>query len=56
VITGFATTLFLGVLISFITAVFVSHTFLRLLVKTGRLRNLALFGVEEQVGGGQQVA
>jgi preprotein translocase subunit SecD len=57
VITGFATTLFLGVVISFFTAVFVSHTFLRLLVRTGRWRNLSLFGVEQQqLPGGQQVA
>jgi preprotein translocase subunit SecD len=52
VITGFATTLFIGVAVSFVTAVFVSHTFLRLLVKSGRARNPALFGVE-QLGGAQ---
>ncbi len=52
VITGFATTLFIGVVVSFVTAVFVSHTFLRLLVKSGRGRNPALFGVE-QIGGAQ---
>jgi preprotein translocase subunit SecD len=54
VITGFATTLFIGVVISFITAVFVSHTFLRLLVKSGYGRIPAMFGVET-FGGGQQV-
>jgi preprotein translocase subunit SecD len=52
VITGFATTLFIGVVVSFVTAVFVSHTFLRLLVRSGRGRNPTLFGVE-QLGGGQ---
>lgn len=52
VITGFATTLFIGVVISFFTAVFVSHTFLRLLVKSGQGRYAPLFGVE-RLGGGQ---
>src|SRR5579872_248941 len=47
-ITGFATTLFLGVVISLLTAVFVSHTFLRLLVISGRWRSPQLFGVEPQ--------
>lgn len=51
VITGFASTLFLGVVISFITAVFVSHTFLRALVALGGTRNPTLYGVEEMAGG-----
>jgi preprotein translocase subunit SecD len=51
VITGFATTLFLGVVISFITAVFVSHTFLRALVSYGATRNPSFYGVDEMAGG-----
>ncbi len=51
VITGFATTLFLGVVISFVTAVFVSHTFLRALVSFGATRNPSFYGVEEMAGG-----
>lgn len=46
VITGFATTLFLGVVISFITAYFVSHTFLRLVVLSGSAGNPSLYGIE----------
>jgi preprotein translocase subunit SecD len=45
-ITGFATTLFIGVVVSFITAYFVSHSFLRLLVLSGYARNPRLYGVE----------
>jgi preprotein translocase subunit SecD len=51
VITGFATTLFLGVLISLLTAVFVSQTLLQLLVRSGYARNPTLFGVESVSGG-----
>lgn len=51
VITGFASTLFLGVVISFITSVFVSHTFLRALVALSGSRNPTLYGVEEMGGG-----
>jgi len=51
-ITGFATTLFIGVVISFITAVYVSRTFLRLLVASGAARNPTLYGVES-MGGAQ---
>lgn len=51
VITGFATTLFLGVVISFVTAVFVSHTFLRALVTFHATRNPSFYGVEEMAGG-----
>lgn len=51
VITGFATTLFLGVVISLLTAVFVSQTLLQLLVRSGYARNPTLFGVESVSGG-----
>jgi preprotein translocase subunit SecD len=51
VITGFATTLFLGVIISLLTAVFVSQTLLQLLVRSGYARNPTLFGVENVTGG-----
>jgi len=51
IITGFALTLGLGVLVSFVTAYFVSKTFLRLLVQSGGARNPALYGVETAVGG-----
>ena len=51
VITGFATTLFLGVVISLLTAVFVSQTLLQLLVRSGYARNPNLFGVESVSGG-----
>lgn len=54
VITGFATTLFLGVVVSLLTAVFVSHTLLRLLVASGGARNPTLYGVE--AAGGERVA
>ena len=51
VITGFASTLFIGVVVSFITAVFVSHTLLRLLVASGAGRDPRLYGVETMAGG-----
>lgn len=51
IITGFATTLIIGVLVSFLTAVFISHTFLRLLVASGSMRNPNLYGVETVAGG-----
>ncbi|HVB21670.1 MAG TPA: protein translocase subunit SecD [Ktedonobacteraceae bacterium] len=44
-IAGFATTLFLGVLISMFTAVVVTRTFLNLLVPTGVINHPALFGL-----------
>jgi len=47
VITGFATTLFIGVVVSMLTAVFVSHTFLRLLVLSGYATTPTFFGVQE---------
>jgi len=50
-ITGFATTLFIGVAVSMLTAVFVSHTFLRLLVLSGYGTTPALFGVEDSPEG-----
>jgi len=46
VITGFATTLFVGVGVSMLTAIFVSHTFLRLLVISGYARDPKYFGIE----------
>ena len=45
IIVGFATTLFLGVLISMFTAVVVTRTFLNLLVPTGVVNHPALFGL-----------
>lgn len=51
VITGFATTLGIGVAMSFITAYFVSKTLLRVVVQSGLMRNRTLYGVEPAVGG-----
>ncbi len=45
IIVGFATTLFVGVLISMFTAVVVTRTFLNLLVPTGVVSHPALFGL-----------
>jgi preprotein translocase subunit SecD len=45
IIVGFATTLFLGVLISMFTAITVTRTFLNLLVPTGVINHPALFGL-----------
>src|SRR5437016_13451633 len=45
IIVGFATTLFLGVLISMFTAVVVTRTVLNLLVPTGVVSHPALFGL-----------
>ncbi len=45
IIVGFATTLFLGVLISMFTAIVVTRTFLNLLVPTGVINHPALFGL-----------
>ena len=45
IIVGFATTLFLGVLISMFTAITVTRTFLNLLVPTGAVSHPALFGL-----------
>jgi preprotein translocase subunit SecD len=45
IIVGFATTLFLGVLISMFTAVVVTRTFLNLLVPTGAINHPAFFGL-----------
>jgi preprotein translocase subunit SecD len=50
-ITGFALTLGIGVAISFITAVYVSHTFLRLVVISGRAREASYYGVDTLAGG-----
>jgi SecD/SecF fusion protein len=43
-VKGFALTLFIGVLVSLFSAIFVTRTFLRLLVGTGVSRHLWLFG------------
>lgn len=51
VITGFATTLGIGVAMSFITAYFVSKTLLRLVVQSGWMRKRTLYGVEDLAGG-----
>jgi protein-export membrane protein SecD len=51
VITGFATTLGIGVAMSFITAYFVSKTLLRVVVQSGLMRNRTLYGVEPLPGG-----
>jgi preprotein translocase subunit SecD len=51
VITGFATTLGIGVAMSFITAYFVSKTLLRLVVQSGWMRNRTLYGVDPLAGG-----
>jgi preprotein translocase subunit SecD len=45
IIVGFASTLFLGVLISMFTAITVTRTFLNLLVPTGAVSHPALFGL-----------
>jgi len=45
IIVGFATTLFLGVLISMFTAIIVTRTFLNLLVPTGVINHPALIGL-----------
>jgi preprotein translocase subunit SecD len=45
IIVGFATTLFLGVMISMFTAIIVTRTFLNLLVPTGVVNHPALFGL-----------
>ena len=44
VIVGFASTLFLGVAVSMLTAIVVSRTFLRLVLSSTRTTNRALFG------------
>ena len=43
VITGFALTLFIGVVTSMLTAIFVTRTFLRLLLHSRLAKNMALF-------------
>ena len=45
IIVGFATNLFLGVLVSMFTAIVVTRTFLNLLVPTGIVSHPALFGL-----------
>ena len=46
IIVGFATTLFVGVIISMLTAILVSRTFLRLVLTGARPTNRALFGAD----------
>ncbi len=48
IITGFAITLFIGVVISMFTAITVTRTFLRLLVDAGLARHRWWFGVEPE--------
>lgn len=48
IIKGFALTLALGVVVSLFTAVVVTRTLLRLVVRSGRFNNPWLFGVEAQ--------
>ena len=48
IITGFAITLFLGVVVSLFTAITVSRTLLRLVVETGWVTNRWWFGVEPE--------
>jgi preprotein translocase subunit SecD len=50
IIEGFALTLALGVIVSLFTAILVSRTFLRLLVETGRVRDLRWFGMDQPQG------
>ncbi len=45
IIVGFATTLFLGVVVSMFTAVVVTRTFLNLLIPTGVINHPAFFGL-----------
>jgi preprotein translocase subunit SecD len=45
IIVGFATTLFLGVLVSMFTAITATRTFLNVLVPTGVINHPALFGL-----------
>ena len=45
IIVGFASTLFLGVVMSMFTAIIVTRTLLNLLVPTGFINHPALFGL-----------
>ncbi len=56
IIVGFATTLFIGVLVSMFTAVIVTRTFLNLLVPTGLISHPALFGLPADVVASANVA
>jgi len=47
IIKGFALTLGIGVVISLFTALWVTHTFLRAIVRTGLARNRWAFGMDE---------
>jgi len=46
-VTGFAVTLFIGVVLSMFTAIVVTRTFLRLFIGSRWARNLALFGITD---------
>lgn len=48
IITGFALTLFLGIVVSLFTAITVSRTLLRLVVESGLVKNRWWFGVEPE--------
>jgi preprotein translocase subunit SecD len=48
IIKGFAVTLGLGVLISMFTAIVVSRTFLRMIIRTRLAHNMRLYGLEEE--------
>jgi preprotein translocase subunit SecD len=48
IITGFAVTLFIGVVVSLFTAITVSRTLLRLVVESGLVKNRWWFGVESE--------
>jgi preprotein translocase subunit SecD len=48
IITGFAVTLFIGVVVSLFTAITVSRTLLRLVVESGLVKNRWWFGVEPE--------
>ena len=48
IITGFALTLFIGVLVSMFSAIIVTRTFLRMMVKMGVAKHQWLFAVVEQ--------
>ena len=55
-VQGFAITLGIGVLVSMFTALTVTRTFLRLLVRSPLARNMALFGVEPEEAGTEAAA
>ncbi|MCC6628629.1 MAG: protein translocase subunit SecD, partial [Chloroflexi bacterium] len=48
IIRGFAVTLLIGVLVSMFSAIFVTRTFLRLMVRYGGTRNVWWYGVNRR--------